>query len=109
MYKFHVKYFEKLKVLQRQDVQKVCIFGGSLTPIYPLKMAAIQKSRHSQGKKLFIGLSESVKIKVRLYLISIFNEKYNYFLRYLVVFEVRMGLGLKIKRSEVRLASKALD
>ena len=42
--------------------------------------------------------------KSRPYLISIFNEKYNYFLRYLGIFRVQMGPGSKIKRSEVRLA-----
>ena len=40
--------------------------------------------------------------KLRLYLVSILNEKYNYFLWYFALF--RAKLGLKIKRSKVRLA-----
>ena len=103
------KIFWKTQFYRDRCREKVCIFGGSLTPIYALKMTEIQKSKYSQEKKLPIGQCKSVKIKARPYLISIFNEKCNYFLWYLSVFQVRMGAGLKIKKSEVRLASRALD
>ena len=33
------------------------LFGPTLTPIYPLKMAQIEKSKYFQGKHLSIGLS----------------------------------------------------
>ena len=42
--------------------------------------------------------------KSRPYLLSIFNEKYNYFLLYLAFFGLQMGPGSKLTRSQVRLA-----
>ena len=66
MYKCYLKHFEKLKLLQRQDIPKV--FGPTMIPIYPLKMAEIEKVNIFKGKTLAIRLSKSVKIK----------ENYNY-------------------------------
>ena len=42
--------------------------------------------------------------KSRTYLLSIFNEKYNYLLCYLDFFQAHMGPGSKIQRSLLRLA-----
>ena len=55
--------FEKLSVLRPQDVLKVCTFGPTLGPIYPMKESEIEKSKYFQGKNLAIGLSKYPKIK----------------------------------------------
>ena len=44
LYKCHLKHFENLKFLQRQDVSKIWVFGPTLTPLYPLKMAKMKNS-----------------------------------------------------------------
>ena len=55
--------FEKFKFLRPQDVAKVCTFGPTLGPIYPMKESEIEKSKYFQGKNLAIGLSKYPKIK----------------------------------------------
>ena len=54
--------FSKQSFLQPQDVLKVCTFGPTLGPIYPMKESEIEKSKYFQGKNLFIGLSKYPKI-----------------------------------------------
>ena len=91
MYKCHLKHFKYLKFLQRQDVPKI----PTSTPIYPLKMVKIRNS--------YLGYPDQSKL--RPYLVSIFNENYNFLICYLGGFLLQMGSGSKLKRSQLRLAS----
>ena len=61
--KYVLKIFEKFDFLQKTDVPKVCTFGPTLTPRFPLKMAGIEKSKYLWEKTLAIGLYKYVKIK----------------------------------------------
>ena len=70
LYKCHLKSFENLKFLQRQDIPKIWAFGPTLTPIYPQKMA---------------------KIRYQNYLLSIFNENYNFLMHCLGFFSGTNG------------------
>ena len=55
--------YEKLKFLQLQDALKVCTFGPTLGPIYPIKESEIERSKYFTGKNLSIRLSKYPKIK----------------------------------------------
>ena len=80
---------------------KVCILGPTLGIIYPLKEAEIEKSKYFFWKTIHQNYSNIQKW--RPYLVSIFNEKYNYFLWYFVFWH-KWAQKSKIKRLEVRLA-----
>ena len=80
-YQCQLNDFVKLEFSQRQDVPKC--FGPTLTPIYPMKMTEIKNSHRA------IQISQN--LKSRAYILSIFNENYNYFLLYLGICRVQMG------------------
>ena len=86
------------------DKPKVWIFGPTLTPTYPLKMAETKKSKHFSKEKKYPS-SYPNQSKSRPYLLSTFNENYNYFLLYLdFLGGVQMGPRSKIKSSQFGLA-----
>ena len=58
---------EPLKNLK--DGPKVCTFGQTLNPCYPLKMAEIEKDKYLLDKTLTTGLSKYVKIKTVFFLL----------------------------------------
>ena len=89
----HLTLFEKLKFLRPQNVLKVCTFGPTLGPIYPMKNSEIAKSKYFK-KKIYPSGYPNIQ-KFRLYPVSIFNEKYNYFLQYLVFFRTKKDPKLK--------------
>ena len=66
LYKCHLKSFENLKFLQRQDVPKIWAFRPTLTPIYPLKMAKIKNSHWLTRLIKIISFLFSVKIIISL-------------------------------------------
>ena len=56
--------FWKRIFLQKCEIPKVCTFGTTLTPLFPLKMAKVEKDKYFLNKNLAIGLSKNRKIKV---------------------------------------------
>ena len=88
-----------MEVLRPQDILKVCVFGPTLSPIYPMKECEIEKSKYLQGKNLSIRLSEYPQIKA----LSGLNFEWKIQLLF-VVFGVFGGanMGPKRKDQEVR-------
>ena len=68
-------------------------------PIYPRKECKIAKSKNFSMKKIYPSGYPNMQ-KSRLYLVSILNKKYNYFLRYFSYFLVKVGVWSKVKRSK---------
>ena len=58
-----------------------------------MKESEIEKSKYFEGKIYPSGYPNIQKL--RLYLVPIFNEKYNYFLRYLVLFWAKKSPEVK--------------
>ena len=50
--RYVLRIFEKFKYWQKTDVPKVCYFGPTLTPRFPLKMAEIEQSKDSLRKNV---------------------------------------------------------
>ena len=92
LYKCHLKNFENLKFLQRQDIRKIWAFGPTLTPIYPQKMAKIRYSHWLSRSIKIISFQFSMKIIISLCTVWDF-------------FRVQMGLGSMIKMSQLKLTA----
>ena len=82
----------KIKFVRPQEVLKLCIFFPTLSPVYFLQEAEIKESIFM---KVFPSGYPNI-LKCRPYLLSISNEKYNYFLRYLGGFLSKNGLVVKV-------------
>ena len=92
LYKCHLKSFENLKFLQRQDIPKIWAFGPTLTPIYPQKMAKIRYSHWLSRSIKIISFQFSMKIIISLCTVWVF-------------FRVQMGPGSMIKMSQLKLTA----
>ena len=89
------KAFEEFEYLWKRDGIKVSIFGPTLTPLFLLKMAKIEKISSSAGN--LQPLSYPNMLKWSLYLLSTFWEKYDYFFQYLGYIYHETGRGHKSK------------
>ena len=97
MYKYYFKHFGKLKFLQRRDIHKVSVFGPTLTPIYPLKMAEI---KNSQLTIQIIQNQSPISFQISMKTIITFCSIWTFF-RYDWVIDP----GSKIIKSQLKLAS----
>ena len=61
--KYCLNFFWRIRVLMKIDVPRVCIFVATLTPLFPLKMAEIERNVNFSGKTSAIGLSKHDRIK----------------------------------------------
>ena len=90
---------EKFKFLQKQEIPKIYTFGlhvwSSFDPFSPLKMTEIKKTKYFQDKIQPSGCPNIAKSKP--YLLSILQEKYDYFLLYFGYFLPKKGSGHKLK------------
>ena len=84
------KFFEGFDYLLKTDGLKVGPFSPTMTPLFFLTM--VKTKKNSSAEKLQ-PLSYPNMSKWSLYLISLFREKYDYFLQYLGYFYQKTGRG----------------
>ena len=87
------KFFERFEYLWKRVGPKVSTFGRTLTSLFLLKMAKIEKNKQQCGKTSAIELFKDVKMK-SLSLLP-FWEKYHHFQQYLGYFYQETGQGHK--------------
>ena len=90
--------FEGFDSLWEKDGPKVGTFGPTMTLLFLLKMAKIEKNKQQCRKMSVIELSKYVKMKSLSHLL--FREKCNYFLQYLGYFYQGNRAGSQFKGVE---------
>ena len=93
-----LNFFEGFDSLWEKDGPKVGTFGPTMTLLFLLKMAKIEKNKQQCRKTSVIELSKYVKMKSLSHLL--FREKCNYFLQYLGYFYQGNRAGSQFKGVE---------